>query len=531
MKTNGINIFVIVILWLFNLNPALSQSTKDYFTENGQVIIPTQIDKNPVDLISIHLNRSFQTRNAIKSSSSNSLIQPDSIIYYSGLTLNNRETYSYDKDGNLLTYLKQTHGALGWLNSELNTFIYDENGRVLAEMKQTWIGFFWEKQYLLAYTYDHLGNMLSYQVLNWEFDQWNNFGKITYTYDGFGRMTLCLEQNWANEEWQNLVLSSNHYDEKGYLDNSKRQIWNGYAWENSSRNENIYNNSGWLLSSLSQVWDGNTWADTDLYTYIYDDAGNLLGSRVQFYWETWINFQQYTYTYDGEGNNLTYLEQNWGENEWLNSRFITRTFNQDGITLSEITQEWLNTWNNISYSTFTYDENNNCLSATWFNWMDNSWENSIFVEYNYDEGMIRGIGYNWNGSAWINGDAMLDMQLMINGSANEFCSWWGSGVDVYYTLLYTGVSEVSNGESPEYEIYPNPSNQVLYIKFESSGSLNITSNIFDLSGKKIASSDYGILNPGKQTIVLNTSHLAPGMYIFSLNYGVESFTRRFSVAR
>lgn len=531
MKTNGFSILIAALLWLFNLNPAHSQAIQDYFSEQGQVIIPTQVDKNPADLFNVHLAHSLNVRNAIKSSSSIIQIQPDSIIYYSGTLLNIRETYTYDLSGNLINYLKETWNGYDWANSELNSFIYNDDGHVLTELKLSWINFYWEKTYLLNYSYNHWGNLESYLIQKWEFNRWNNYDYISYTYDDGGRMLSCLEQAWNSEEWQNLVLSSNHYDEKGYLDKSVRQIWDGTTWVNSSRNENLYNNAGNLVSSLSQNWDGNDWLNTDLHTFTYDEAGNMLSHLMQFYWENWINFQLVSYTYDGSGNNLTYFEQSWGEADWVNSKLITRTFNQDGCKLSEMTQEWLNTWNNISNSAFTYDENYNCLSATWFNWANNSWENSMKVEYEYPDGLITGRGFNWDGSGWVNGDAMLDLKINVDGTPTTLCNYWGSRAELYYTALYTGTPEPVEEYASEYSVYPNPANQVLYVLPQFSENIDLTINVFDLSGKKIESIPVQEVVPGSQAIELNTSNLAPGIYILGLNSGTTVHAQKFNVSR
>jgi hypothetical protein len=257
----------------------------------------------------------------------------------------------------------------------------------------------------------------------------------------------------------------------------------------------------------------------------------MLSHLVQFYWETWINFQLFTYTYDESGHNLTYFEQSWGDNAWINSKLITRTFNQDGCILSEMTQEWLNTWNNISSSTYTYDENDNCLSGTWFNWSDNSWENSMKVEYEYLNGVITGRGYNWDGSGWVNGDAMLELQINVDGTSRSFCNWWGSRAEVYYTPLYTGTPEIAGETEFDYSIYPNPANQALYILTEFSENVDLTINIFDLSGKKIESIPMQEVIPGEQAIELNTSNLAPGMYILGIKSGSRVYAQKFNVSR
>jgi hypothetical protein len=533
MKKNGYLLFGLVSLWLISITPALSQDFHQKDIQNQKVVIPSQIDKNPVDLINRHTIHTGISRNAFKSPSGLVEYQPDSIIYYSGMSLNCRETFIYDLNGNLTEYLKETRGISGWLNSELINFTYDDYGHVLTELKQSWIGFFWEKTYLLTYTYDSWGNMLTYLLQNWEFGHWNNYNYYMYTYDSSGKLLTCQEQFWSSEEWVNSSLSSNYYDQSENLIRSTREIWNNGDWINSDQNLNTFNDNMCLTSSLFEYWNGEEWFDYELHLYEYNDIKKLSTHLVQFYTgDLWINNLLYSYTYDQNGYDLTYCLQFWGENEWLSNTLITTVYDENGRKLSELIQEWLDTWNNITNSTYTYDEIGNCLTKTLFNWNNDFWENYTMTEYEYTEGLISGTGYSWDGSSWINGDVMLEMKLKNNdGDEKFFCEWWGSKVEVYYTALYTSAPEMPNETNPAFSVYPNPAGQNLSIEYNN-GDTGVTMlKIIDLSGKVIETMSLENSSQGLRSVKLNTGDLLSGTYIFEMNSGQQSSIQKVSIVK
>jgi len=352
-----------------------------------------------------------------------------------------------------------------------------------------------------------LANLVTYLVQNWVSGKWNNAELDTYIYSISGNVLSCLVQSWNyekvnNEYWENKSYCTNHYDERGNLDLSLSQNWVEYSWVNSFQNLNTFNIEGFILTSLTQTWNGSDWTNSGL--------------------KTW--------TYDENDNNLTYIEQFWGNTEWINAMLTTRTFNEKGKILSELSQLWMDTWDNISNSIFTYDENGNCTSGYWYSWNYNSWANSFRVDYEYEDGLVRGIGYYWGETGWVPGDAMLDLQLCTDGDVQFFCEWWGSKAEVYYSTLYTGAPE-QNQNSGVLSIYPNPAADLLHINCQVSETALTSVCIYDLSGKKMESNSYGNIIPGSQTFELNTSNLAPGIYILQINSGRSTSTCKVTIAR
>jgi len=192
-------------------------------------------------------------------------------------------------------------------------------------------------------------------------------------------------------------------------------------------------------------------------------------------------------------------------------------------------QEWATTWNNVFKSTLTYDTENNCVGNIICLWNNNAWEYNTRAEYIYSDGLIRGLGYVWQESGWVHGDAQLNPQIKEGNRNREFCQWWGSMVDVYYPRLYTGMSDNKLNKNL-LSVYPNPADQFIIIEFNYVENTAALLKIFDMTGKVVFSQF--IENPASERQVrINTNHLTPGIYFVELRGGNDVMTRKVSISR
>lgn len=97
------------------------------------------------------------------------------------------------------------------------------------------------------------------------------------------------------------------------------------------------------------------------------------------------------------------------------------------------------------------------------------------------------------------------------------CDKWVSIEDKHYdkTKYIAGV-----------KFYPNPVVNSATVEFDLTNTVDISANIYDINGRMINKMELGKLN-GKQTITINTSDLATGMYILQVKAGNETNTTKF----
>jgi hypothetical protein len=508
MKTNGCSFFILAFLWLINSPVAISQLKGINHPDIQDQKNYSQISAYPEDLISVQVKNSPNYRQSHNECSEPGTIVPDSIIYYSSLALSSKEIYSYDVDGNLITHKKQTMGISGWQNSEMSVYQYDPSGNLLSETKRTWAGLAWKNEYLLTYTYDEWGNIETYLVRKWDTGDWQNISLFTYTYEGGRNLLSQLEQywnggTWNNGNWENSSVSVNHYDELGYLDYSVRMNWISEKWTNSVENRNTFNLQGRIISSVELVWNGTTW----------------------------FNSLMKNYSYDNEGNNLVYCEQFWGNTVWINYSMITRAYDYDANVISELYQEWMGDWMNISNCIFSYDIDGNCSNEVWFFWNNDTWQASLRADYDYADGLIRGLGYYWDKSGWVRGDAMLDINLNSNGKDLFFCEWWGSNANVYYSMDLTGTTEPSVPQS-DVTVYPNPARDRIFFNVNDNENINdhVMVEVFNVAGEKMSSlsvENHSNLN----NLGLDISDLNSGIYFLSITSGNKYSIQKFAVQK
>lgn len=90
------------------------------------------------------------------------------------------------------------------------------------------------------------------------------------------------------------------------------------------------------------------------------------------------------------------------------------------------------------------------------------------------------------------------------------------------TLIQIPTENLVTGLKQEVEnslnIYPNPGKDMVHLQLKNKGPFSV--EILDLLGRSIEKSDF------KDETPFNTSHLAPGSYIFSVTQGIESWKVR-----
>lgn len=75
-------------------------------------------------------------------------------------------------------------------------------------------------------------------------------------------------------------------------------------------------------------------------------------------------------------------------------------------------------------------------------------------------------------------------------------------------------------------VYPNPSEDQITIDYSLTDATDVKLEIFDASGRIIATHNMPNQPSGKQSLTISVSHLADGLYICNLNIGVNKISRK-----
>jgi hypothetical protein len=378
-----------------------------------------------------------------------------------------------------------------------------------------------------SYSYNASGIASSSEEEVWLNGQWTNSWCDTLTYDASGHELTDLIELWQNGQWTNASLDTMTYDAGGHELTSLIKEWQNGQWTSLSLHTYTYDASGRELTDMEQEWLNGQWTNDELYTYTYDASGHEL-SFLEEYWRNgqWTNASLDTMTYDAGEHELTYLAKVWQNAQWTNSFLGTNTYDASGHLLTDLWEEWQSgEWTNSFLSTYTYDESGHLLTYLEEEWQDGQWTNSIFQTMTYDanQDLIAFSGESWQGSAWLPSDGGL---LVFDGPNYE--DYYGYNVRIAYKLT-TGLSankaEVPTGFSL-FQNYPNPFNPTTTISYELSANSFVSLKVYDVLGREVTTLVAKTQTAGNHSVTLDASNLPSGVYLYRLQAGIYSNTKK-----
>lgn len=121
------------------------------------------------------------------------------------------------------------------------------------------------------------------------------------------------------------------------------------------------------------------------------------------------------------------------------------------------------------------------------------------------------------------------------GTANKLIikfkatSNYGNNLYVDNINLGTVGVEVLNTLENAVSVYPNPSNELAFVGFETNSNEAINLNVINTLGQVVYVQSYGTLGLGYQTLSFNTSDLPSGIYMVNLQVGDQTISKRLNV--
>ncbi|GMU89144.1 MAG: hypothetical protein AMXMBFR49_13520 [Chlorobiota bacterium] len=306
-----------------------------------------------------------------------------------GQAFPSRESYTYDKSGNILSSIFEEWDPDGrkWTLRSRNSFSYDSEGNKITEVQEFGMSSrtfairekargFYDTTGTLPH--DHVESFRVYSARS-----------ISFGYDLSGKLISMVTKDWGEHSDFPSGDASYYTNENG-----KRKIagTNKYlgdkSWTNRTRNTYSYDDKGNKSSTINEYWSDNKWEESSKDLFAYDKNGRIL-SETSLYKTNgkFENSRRTTFTYDQSGNQLARLTQNWENNRWVNSTKIENTYDKNGNKLTETAQNWLdNKWAIYAKLAYSYDKDGNCISGK-CNILDmyRAVDNSFSVMYNLNK--------------------------------------------------------------------------------------------------------------------------------------------------
>jgi hypothetical protein len=348
--------------------------------------------------------------------------------------------------------------------------------------------------------------------------------------------------------------------------NSSNATWNVYG-----RQILDYNDKGLLSGYTTYYNDQNEFVPESKIEITYNDF-QLPDLEVDYNWvdtlSSWKETYQYEYTYNGSkklnSETLSYKADSTSQWVWLSK---TEYGYGQGVLLTKTILDWnVDTWNRVSRSFFTYDDQHNLILQADKVWMDppQMWLDDMEYRYEYDSNRrVSATNRRWfqDGHEWIIGDSTAIaynsfsdttsvIQYYSPTSGPESLTFYTYDTDIdfssirwpisywapigstfnkqvkevfdsnrlsvdpdssiyYYSLILTAATEIPK---ESWSVYPNPAKDE--IKLLTSYSENAEAiEIYSLEGKLLKT----LSAPNEITIPIQD--LAPGMYVFRIKRG------------
>ena len=94
-------------------------------------------------------------------------------------------------------------------------------------------------------------------------------------------------------------------------------------------------------------------------------------------------------------------------------------------------------------------------------------------------------------------------------------------------IFPVGINE--NIKIDRIESYPNPTTDVLNLRFELTNKNLVSVNLLDITGKVLTNKSFGNLSSGTYNESFNTSSFTSGIYFIEVTVGNERIVNRFIV--
>ena len=411
-----------------------------------------------------------------------------------------RGSYTYDANGNLLTYLTETWQLGNWINVGRITNTYDISGNMIITLSEIMDNGNWRGQDKTTYTYDNLGNMLTAIYQSYSLNDWVNTMKLIYDYNISGKIVSEIMQSYdiANG-WVNNSQLLYTYDNLGELVQELQQNYSTSSWVNNNRYIYTYNNLGDKASILYEEFSLPNWVSKWRETYLYDGL-NITSLNEVFLDPNWVSRWRQTRIFDNSGNMITYLYESYSNSSWVNSEKWEATYDNAGNILDWLGRTWSNTdWSKAFLQTHEYNIDGNCILARNFKAQDTS---------------------------WVPGLSEVPLVMGYNNHKDNL-NFPNTVASVTYNSFTDVASEKLNPNSFNLlQNYPNPFNPSTLISYSLPSGSNVKLTVFNSLGQTVKILENGYKSAGEHSLTFNASELPSGVYFYRLEAGKFTQVRK-----
>lgn len=345
--------------------------------------------------------------------------------------------------------------------------------------------------------------------------------KLLFEYDNNNNIMEQLSLGWESDTgWSNRFKNEYFYNEDQKLILHLNFGWNVSNWDSLFKINFFYNSQGQVIYYIFQEYVDRSWENYQRVSFEYDLNGNEIQRLTEEWQNSWLNLSLNTNYFSNVNRRDSLIVQVWNSNEWGNYGKTAFTYNQLTEFLEYfISKIWNNgTWKNYINRRITNDQNGNQTFQIDQLWNGNNWENSIRRFFTYD-----GLNYTltaycelWNGTDWY----LDDGDIIIENPDGFRMGFIMNNVFIYYKTI--GVNDEINSLTDNYSLYqnyPNPFNSTTKIKYTIPHSGRVILKIFDMIGSEVTTVVNNYQTTGSYEVSFQADNLSSGIYFYQLQAG------------
>jgi len=351
----------------------------------------------------------------------------------------------------------------------------------------------------------------------------NNFSSISFINN--------TSIGWAlGDAWND---STGQYDVSLFRTTDGGEVWSVFSHPPSGGEVKFVDlNNGWIVDSYGDIYHtsdgGINWTRQQSGTNGY----YFLQAEFADSNHGWVVTQYYN-----QSNNYNFLRTSDGGDSWTTvPNFAITGFEIMSIKFIDANQGWLVENGSSTYSVHIrkttdggltwsnqYEINQDWASAITFSDTCNGWVFAGYWNYHTTNG-----GLTWNTQETGGAEGTLAAAFV-----NPNVGWEvGYGGAILHTTDggETFVASKPSSKLPTHfsleQNYPNPFNARTFISYTLPTAGKVTLEVFDVTGRKVATLMNGFQNPGRNRVPFDGTKLATGVYFYRLNVNGVSESRK-----
>lgn len=335
-------------------------------------------------------------------------------------------------------------------------------------------------------------------------EEWINFHRELFTYDEPNRSYEKFTQLYYTDSWNDFMKAEFFFNTNGFPEEYRDYEYIETEFVESSSAKFYYAANNKIDSVVNiENYDGVLYKEKTIFNYITEDSVNILEEIYQG--------GELTETFTG-----SVVQRD-------NSLIITYQYDRETYYGIDIYNTIKNSYNSFDFQSYLYE----ILDDSSMQWVP--LERINFTKVN-GKPISSQFDYYYEGTWVLNSKSTFIYENDFLVSVVD-SSYYDEFVDIY-RRLYTYAEAVSLEEELDEvnfslnQNYPNPFNPITTIPYTLSNTQKVTLDVYNMLGQKVAQLVNGVKPRGNHTVSFDASNLTTGIYLYRLQAGEKTSTRK-----